>query len=307
MAARVLFGLSLLFAFLDFLVSSLLFTKGFSLAVFLSSCATFDPARSLLDLWLWAWLRGALVLGAVLGVVWNRREGPGRAASSVTAVVFVSMVNGTHAVAKALVLTELDSLLKQPWELGLVVWSCVASVGVSLLWRELGNTQVSSPPPSSEDRERLLDPCQDQTGSKARDQDCNQTRPGAEEEPEESNSGATLGRLLCYCRKDASLLTVATLFLLISAVCEAFIPYFYGVAIDSIVVHQSMEHLTRPVLKLATLALASSIAMGVRGGVFTLIFARLNLRLRNHLFTSFMKQEIGFYDHNHTGETVPHR
>lgn len=46
----------------------------------------------------------------------------------------------------------------------------------------------------------------------------------------------------------------------------------------------------------------SSLAAGVRGGVFTLMFARLNLRIRNCLFRALMKQEIGFFDHNHTGD-----
>lgn len=37
---------------------------------------------------------------------------------------------------------------------------------------------------------------------------------------------------------------------------EAFIPYYYGKAIDSIVVHQSMEYFAKPVITLAVLALA---------------------------------------------------
>lgn len=36
--------------------------------------------------------------------------------------------------------------------------------------------------------------------------------------------------------------------------------------------------------------------------MFTLMFARLNLRIRNCLFRALMKQEIGFFDHNHTGD-----
>ena len=46
--------------------------------------------------------------------------------------------------------------------------------------------------------------------------------------------------------------------------------------------------------------------MGVRGGVFTLTFAKLNLRLRNHLFRTLMRQEIGFFDENHTGDSSIH-
>lgn len=45
--------------------------------------------------------------------------------------------------------------------------------------------------------------------------------------------------------------------------------------------------------------------MGVRGGVFTLSFARLNLRVRNHLYRALMRQEIGFFDENHTGDLEP--
>lgn len=37
---------------------------------------------------------------------------------------------------------------------------------------------------------------------------------------------------------------------------EVFIPYYYGRAIDSIVVHKSMEYLAKPVLTLSALALA---------------------------------------------------
>lgn len=304
MEARLLLGACFLSGLLDLILSTLLFTRGFDFAVFASSCVRFDMRRSLLDVWAWAPLRVGLLLGAALGVMWNRRDGPWRAAASVYATVFVSMVGVTYAAAKALALTEERPLTEQPWELSLVLWSCAADLGLAVLWRELGKVHQECPAAQSNDTERLLDASQDQSGSKVQDQDPLQTGPGPEQEPDNTNSGATLGRLLWYCRKDASLLTVATLFLLISAVCEAFIPYFYGVAIDSIVVHQSMEHFSKPVLKLAALAFASSFAIGVRGGVFTLVFARLNLRLRNHLFTTFMRQEIGFYDQNHTGDLL---
>lgn len=44
---------------------------------------------------------------------------------------------------------------------------------------------------------------------------------------------------------------------------EAFIPYYYGKAIDSIVVQQSMDHFAKPVLTLAALALARSVEIFV--------------------------------------------
>lgn len=48
----------------------------------------------------------------------------------------------------------------------------------------------------------------------------------------------------------------------------------------------------------------SSIAIGFRGGVFSVTFARLNIRLRNLLFRSLMHQDIGFFDANHTGNII---
>ncbi|XP_029089005.1 ATP-binding cassette sub-family B member 9 isoform X2 [Monodon monoceros] len=43
---------------------------------------------------------------------------------------------------------------------------------------------------------------------------------------------------------------------------------------------------------------------GVRGGIFTLIFARLNIRLRNRLFRSLVSQETSFFDENRTGDLI---
>ncbi|XP_014443584.1 ATP-binding cassette sub-family B member 9 isoform X3 [Tupaia chinensis] len=43
---------------------------------------------------------------------------------------------------------------------------------------------------------------------------------------------------------------------------------------------------------------------GIRGGIFTLIFARLNIRLRNCLFRSLLSQETSFFDENRTGDLI---
>nr|XP_055178437.1 ABC-type oligopeptide transporter ABCB9 isoform X3 [Nyctereutes procyonoides] len=43
---------------------------------------------------------------------------------------------------------------------------------------------------------------------------------------------------------------------------------------------------------------------GIRGGIFTLIFARLNIRLRNRLFRSLVSQEMSFFDENRTGDLI---
>ncbi|XP_019504588.1 PREDICTED: ATP-binding cassette sub-family B member 9 isoform X2 [Hipposideros armiger] len=55
----------------------------------------------------------------------------------------------------------------------------------------------------------------------------------------------------------------------------------------------------RPSLSCACWPLA-----GIRGGIFTLIFARLNIRLRNRLFRSLVSQETSFFDENRTGDLI---
>ncbi|XP_043832083.1 ABC-type oligopeptide transporter ABCB9 isoform X3 [Dromiciops gliroides] len=49
---------------------------------------------------------------------------------------------------------------------------------------------------------------------------------------------------------------------------------------------------------------ASWLLAGIRGGIFTLVFARLNIRLRNCLFRSLVSQETSFFDENRTGDLI---
>uniref|UniRef100_A0A3Q0RKW1 ABC-type oligopeptide transporter ABCB9 n=1 Tax=Amphilophus citrinellus TaxID=61819 RepID=A0A3Q0RKW1_AMPCI len=286
---------------LDVVITTVLYIHGSQLTTFTDDALNFNIHQSALDIWGTMLLRAALLLGASIGVSWNKVDAPQRVTKFTTLVLLVCMIIITYSLVKLLMLTEEEtvSLSQQPCLLSLICWTCASSLVITLLWRWLGkeSDSVSSRSGSSsssrgargsEDTEKLVETSDEEEHEVESD--------GKKEEA--SSSGATLGRLLAYCKKDAGVLSVAVLFLLISAV-EAFIPYYYGKAIDSIVVHQSMEHFAKPVVTLAALALAS-LAMGVRGGVFTLTFARLNLRLRNHLFRTLMRQEIGFFDENHT-------
>ncbi|XP_054457027.1 ATP-binding cassette sub-family B member 9 [Anoplopoma fimbria] len=317
MGVKVAVSCTVLYVLLDLIVTTVLYTHGSHLRIFKEDVLNFIIIQSTLDLWGIVLLRAALLLGASIGVSWNRHDGPPRVGRLSTLVVFISLILITYTLAKLLLLTELEPPTHQPWSLSLICWTCASSLGVLPLWRLLGKESNRSPDGSSsvggkgggegdcEDTEKLVGAA----GEEEQEVGCERRRKKMKDEVEEgsqekTSSGATLGRLLNYCRKDGGLLSVAVLFLLISAVCEAFIPYYYGKAIDGIVVHQSMEYFAKPVITLSVLALASSLAMGVRGGVFTLTFAKLNLRLRNHLFRTLMRQEIAFYDENHTGDII---
>uniref|UniRef100_A0A8C7VLU2 ABC-type oligopeptide transporter ABCB9 n=1 Tax=Oncorhynchus mykiss TaxID=8022 RepID=A0A8C7VLU2_ONCMY len=266
MGVIVVVSCILLFILVDVIVTTVLYLHGCQTAIFTEDVQNFDILHSVLDLWGTMLVRVCLLLGASIGVLWNRVDGPCRVSALGTLTLLICLTVSTYALAKLLMLSEQGDLAHQPWFLSLFSWTCVSVLGTVLLWRLLGRVD-------------------EQKGTE-----------------DQKNSGATLGRLLSYCSKYAGLLSVAFLFLLISAVCEAFIPYYTGQAIDGIVIHKSMEYFTKPLITLTVLALVSSIAIGVRGGLFNLTFARLNLRLRNLLFRSLMRQEVGFFDSNHTGD-----
>lgn len=173
----------------------------------------FHIFSSLLDLWAAVLLRSALLLGACIGVFRNRAEGPRRVARGTSAVVLTCLTMVTYTLAKLLLLTELRPLPQQPWALSLLLWTFASSLGLLLPWRLLGKVAEAargSGSSGSEDAEKLVNA----------DSEREEPAEGRRPEEEEARSGATLGRLLAYVRKDGGLLSVAVVFLLISAVCE---------------------------------------------------------------------------------------
>lgn len=226
MGLKVAVSCTVSFILLDVLVTTVLYTHGSHLSLFREETLNFNVLESTLDLWLTALLRACLLLGASIGVSYNREDGPGRAAKSTPLTVFICLVIITYTLAKLLILTEpaegAPALTQRPWVLSLICWTCASSVGVMLFWRLLGMQSKSVSNRSSrerrggsEDTEKLVE------GASEEEQEVeSERRKKATEEEEKKSSGATLGRLLSYSKKDGGLLSVAVLALLISAVCE---------------------------------------------------------------------------------------
>ncbi|XP_029534366.1 ABC-type oligopeptide transporter ABCB9-like [Oncorhynchus nerka] len=317
MGVMVVVSCILVFILMDVIVTTVIYLHGSQTAIFTEDGQNFDILHSVLDLWGTLLVRVCLLLGASIGVLWNRVDGPHRVSALGTLTLLICLTISTYALAKLLILSEQGDLAHQPWFLSLFSWTCVSALGTVLLWRLLGRTPNTVTEGEgggggggghggSEETERLVETAgengTEEVEEQGQEHGGKRRRASRKGTQDQTDSGATMGRLLSYCSKDAGLLSVAVLFLLISAVCEAFIPYYIGQAIDGVVIHKSMEYFTKPLITLTVLALASSIAVGVRGGLFSLTFARLNLRLRNLLFRSLMRQEIGFFDANHTGD-----
>uniref|UniRef100_A0A8C9S3J2 ABC-type oligopeptide transporter ABCB9 n=1 Tax=Scleropages formosus TaxID=113540 RepID=A0A8C9S3J2_SCLFO len=296
---------NLLFVLTDIVVSTVLYTRGSQLYVFAQDLWRFDILHSALDLWGILLIRASLLLGACIGVLKNREDGPRRVSDLGTLNSLLCLVIMAYALVKLLLFSEQGTQMYDPWFLSLFSWTCTSAVVTMCAWSLLASSTLAASEPS-EETESLVNHASENTQDEEEKSNGNNNKKATSRKGKnaESASRATVGRLLSYCKKDGGLLSVAFLFLLLSAVCEceAFIPYYTGLAIDGIVIHKSMQYFNKPLITLTVLALVSSVAIGVRGGVFSLTFARLNVRLRNLLFRSLMRQEIGFFDANHTGD-----
>lgn len=229
MDIRVAVGCNALYILMDVVVTTLIYTHASSLSIFKKDLLNFTVLQSMVDLWGVVLLRVALLLGACIGVSWNREDGPPRVLKLTSFVVFLCLIVITYTLAKLLMLTELGPLTQQPWVLSLICWTFASTLGVLLPWTLLGKQTKSAGSRSrgrgsSDDTEKLVE-SGDNNEEEEEDGSSEREKSGGEgkqqkKKQQQTSSSATLGRLLSYCRKDGGLLSVAVLFLLISAVCE---------------------------------------------------------------------------------------
>ncbi|KAM9194996.1 ABC-type oligopeptide transporter ABCB9 [Dugong dugon] len=241
----------------------------------------FNVFDSVLDLWAACLYRSCLLLGAAIGVAKNSALGPQRLRASWPVITLVCLGVGIYTMVKLLLFSEVRRPIQDPWFWALFVWTYVSLAASFLLWWLLSTVRPDAEAP--------------------------EPGPGVGAEAEgsaEQASGATLQKLLSYTKPDVAFLMAASFFLIVAALGETFLPYYTGRAIDGIVIQKSMEQFSTAVIILCLLAIGSSFAAGIRGGIFTLVFARLNIRLRNCLFRSLVSQETSFFDENRTGDLI---
>lgn len=122
--------------------------------------------------------------------------------------------------------------------------------------------------------------------------------------------------LLKSCFPDIHLLCCAFVFLVLAAIAQVYIPRFLGHILDSLTAtfadadddatsHKTMSDIpgfVRNVQLLVVASLAAGIFSGLRGSIFTVVGARVNVRLRVMLMDSLLSQDIGFFDVTKTGD-----
>ncbi|XP_006865440.1 PREDICTED: ATP-binding cassette sub-family B member 9 isoform X2 [Chrysochloris asiatica] len=272
-------ALTLAFMSMDISVTTAIYVLSLSDRSLLEDIRDFNVFDSLLDLWATCLVRSCLLLGVTIHMAKNIALGPQRLRASWPVITLMCLGVGIYAMVKLLLFSEVRSHIQDPWFWALFVWTYVSLAASFLLWWLLSMVR-----PDAESLE-----------------------PGVGDEAEgfaEQASGATLKKLLACTKPDMALLIVGAFFLIIAALGETFLPYYTGRAIDGIVIQKSMGQFSTIVIVMCVLVVGSSFAAGIRGGIFSLIFARLNIRLRNCLFSSLVSQETSFFDENRTGDLI---
>ncbi len=86
-----------------------------------------------------------------------------------------------------------------------------------------------------------------------------------------------------------------------AALGQALIPFLTGQIIDYASIDPDRHRFKTTTVKLVGASFACAVVTGIRGGLFTIAMTRLNVRIRTALFSSLLRQEIGFYDTSKTG------
>ncbi|KAL5016506.1 hypothetical protein ScPMuIL_006095 [Solemya velum] len=121
-----------------------------------------------------------------------------------------------------------------------------------------------------------------------------------DEKGEPIKQGANIKRLFKLAKPEAGILMVATFCLFISSGCQMVSPLFFGKVVDSAM--KSLDELSNTVLILVGIYILNAISAFLRGWLFTLSGHRFVARLRKHMFSTILKQEVAFFDTSRTGE-----
>ena len=299
----------ILCAIVDFLLSGVLLIHGKDISTFNQRLQVYEFkfCSSAFDLWILSLVRSCTLLGASFGVLFAKRrmDAVSRINHLKKPWLYCGVLVVVCVVGKFLLSTEcsLDSNSKI-WLWAFMGWTVGSTVMAYGLWYLLGKIKfigmsTEKENGSIQERERLLhvDYSDDHDDERASSDEKNHTK-------KEKESHISAWRLLSYCKPDIPYISLASLFLLLAATGEIFIPYYTGEVIDSIAIEKNKARFMTSILIMTLISLGTAIATGLRGGLFCVIAARFTKRISNFLFGSIVKQEIGFFDNTKTGEVV---
>ena len=295
----------MLCAVVDVLLSGVLLIRGKDISTLNQRLQLNEFCSSVFDLWILSLVRSCTILGASFGVLFAKRkmDAVSRIKHLRKPWLYCGIGVVVFVVGKFLLSTEcsLDSSSKI-WLWAFMGWTVSSTLMANGLWYLLCKIKFSSISTEQEigsiqERERLLHVGDFGDSDDRASSDENHAK-------KEKESDISAWRLLSYCKPDILYISLASLFLLLAATGEIFIPYYTGEVIDSIAIEKNKAKFMTSILIMTLISLGTAIATGLRGGFFSLIAARFSKRISNFLFGSIVKQEIGFFDNTKTGEIV---
>ncbi|KAL7080242.1 hypothetical protein ACQ4LE_000370 [Meloidogyne hapla] len=238
-------------------------------------------------------LRICILLGGAAGVYCNPKGGAEACATLANFTFALILVIVAFSPIKLLAFYEHEDLKFAVGDWILMIWCILAALFVQAIWisvfarvREVVFVG----------RQRLFSNDDEQYFSELQ-------RKESEVADQKRETFVMLFRLFGYMAKEWPFYSVAFIFLFFYSLSRVFVPYFTGQVVGAVFgADASYEHLFNYVIIMASLSLSSSVFAGLRGGFFTYSQARIDRRIRGDLFRSFVKQEIGFFDANKTGE-----
>ena len=297
------YAIVIIAAFVDILVSTIIMLHATDYKTFLVQAIYFNFGISNFDLWLFCIIRFSFSIGCVLGVVRGRNTAIKRVKNIMKAKWLVLMTTVAYLAGKLLASLEYSDA-KQFWlwiALGTTFFFTAVWIGIILLLSQLYFTPTQQQnnisnlsivvDNNSESGSQVSLVSNDSDDSKEED-----------EMPTISSYSATSWRLLQLCKPDWPYILSGFIFLLAASVTEIFIPYFEGHVINDIILATSDFQIRSAIVVLALITFGTSVCTGIRGGLFMIAVARMNIRVRNLLFQSVVKQDIGFFDQSSTGE-----
>ncbi|KAK6725515.1 hypothetical protein RB195_004065 [Necator americanus] len=237
-----------------------------------------------------ALLRDCVLLGGAIAA-WTSPSGFSEVAAKASNAVFaVMLVIFAFAPAKLLAFYEIDTVKLAVGDWILMIWCIFASLAVQVIWTSV-YTRVSEygysvGPQFGDDNyeERILE-------------------VEAAKAAKQRETFVLLFRLLRYMAREWKYYGMAFFFLFCYSLSRVFIPYYTGEVVSAVFGEKaSYERLHRTVGIMALLSLGCAVFGGLRGGSFTYAHATIDRQIRNDLFRAVIRQEIGFFDANKTGE-----
>ncbi|XP_070593147.1 antigen peptide transporter 1 [Erythrolamprus reginae] len=122
----------------------------------------------------------------------------------------------------------------------------------------------------------------------------------------EKASSASFGRLIDCLRPDTLRFVVITVLMVVSCAGEMAIPYYTGQVTDLLISKEEASVFKNALYMMACFTLASATTEFFCDFLYNTVMNRFHTRFQGSVFKSILRQEIGFFSTNRTGDIASH-